>query len=408
MNIPKPILQFLRTLPTKLDQAFIRIIRFGRSDASYFDRLMFATQELQRQNRLREALKLCNRALALSPSNYAVLHSRGELLEILGRTDEATADYSRSLSLRMKFLPDDPETFYYSGFYCSHIGQYEDAIADFNRALTFNPNNVMVIHNRAIAYSALGKLDDALEDYDHVCKLTPNAIPVLDERARLNYNLKRDEDIVRDISHINTLVAPDEEHLYRQGLLMSALFHLNQFEQALEICDLILSFTHDNAAALQVKGHVLYKLGRLDEALNITNSAMYLEPTNTTIRAHKMLILYGLQRIEEAIIETNDVLAQQSDDAEALSIRALLYARSEQLENGKQDLARAKALEPSAIIVRLAEAGFLSLSGETQAALAILSEIIQANIWAKPIIARDPVYTNLHSLPEWHALIDPN
>lgn len=405
MTKPNPILQLLRTLPIRLDSVFFMILNYGRMDGDFLDRMRVKTFELRSQNLLKDALRMCNRAISLSPSNYAILHVLGDVLDDLGRTDEALADYSQSLALRMQLHPDDPDTFYYRGFYYSYIGKYEDAIADFNRALTFNNNEINVLHNRALAYGKLKLFADALEDFDRVCELQPDGILALEERAKVNCNLNNNEAVVRDILHINSLVAPDRKHLYRQALLLLALRNLQQFDQALDVCDQILSFVPDNAQAFASKAHILYMLRRFDEALIFRNRAVELSPDDLEIRSNRVTLLYDLGYLSEALSDANFVLVQQPDNIVALSMRALLHARDGQLEKGRQDLVKGKALDPSAPIVCLAEAAYLSLEDDPYAALNTIIAVEATYPWAWESVMDDPLFSNLRSLPEWQAYI---
>lgn len=61
-------------------------------------------------------------------------------------------------------------------------GQFDLAIADYNRALEIDPNDPMVLANRAIAYAAKGDFDKAIADYTKAVEVNPKDF-------RVYYNL---------------------------------------------------------------------------------------------------------------------------------------------------------------------------------------------------------------------------
>ena len=52
-------------------------------------------------------------------------------------------------------------------------GNYTDAIADYNMAIEFDPDNYIYYHNRAVAWQKIGKIDAAIEDYNIAIELNP-------------------------------------------------------------------------------------------------------------------------------------------------------------------------------------------------------------------------------------------
>lgn len=59
------------------------------------------------------------------------------------------------------------------GYQSFEKGQYDLAIADYNRALAIDPNDAMVLANRANAYAAKGNLDQAISDYTKAVEINP-------------------------------------------------------------------------------------------------------------------------------------------------------------------------------------------------------------------------------------------
>ena len=52
-------------------------------------------------------------------------------------------------------------------------GQYDLAIADYDKAIAINPNDADAFNDRGATHSAMRKYDLAIEDYDQVLRLNP-------------------------------------------------------------------------------------------------------------------------------------------------------------------------------------------------------------------------------------------
>ena len=53
-------------------------------------------------------------------------------------------------------------------------GEYDKAIADYNQALTINPNYAYAYVNRGDAWNEKGEYDKAIADYNEAIRLDPN------------------------------------------------------------------------------------------------------------------------------------------------------------------------------------------------------------------------------------------
>jgi tetratricopeptide (TPR) repeat protein len=94
----------------------------------------------------------------------------------MGKYDEALADYTKAIELD----PTDGELYLIRGVAYSLKGFQDEAIRDYSIAIAIDPGNSDAYFNRAQAYEAKNMNDKALEDYKAAARLKhPRAQGVL-------------------------------------------------------------------------------------------------------------------------------------------------------------------------------------------------------------------------------------
>ncbi len=108
-------------------------------------------------------------------------HSKGELptaIELYGQILEM------SLEPKIRSL-----VFNHRGMACFVLGQYQEALQDFTRALECDVSNVRIFTNRGLACRVLQLFERALEDYDAAVDLEPERIDGYWGRAQTYYEM---------------------------------------------------------------------------------------------------------------------------------------------------------------------------------------------------------------------------
>jgi tetratricopeptide (TPR) repeat protein len=88
-------------------------------------------------------------------------------------------------------------------------GNVDGALADYDRAITLDPNHAVAFFNRAGALAARGQIDRALADYDRAVELDPTDADAHVGRGRLHYQKKDYTAAVADYDAALRLVPGD-------------------------------------------------------------------------------------------------------------------------------------------------------------------------------------------------------
>ncbi len=98
-----------------------------------------------------------------------VLNRQGNDLAREGKLREAVAIYDRAVAIE----PDYAEPFYNRGKAKLNLKDFQGAIADFDAALKLDPKEADAYNNRAIAKKKSGDLKGAISDYSAALRINP-------------------------------------------------------------------------------------------------------------------------------------------------------------------------------------------------------------------------------------------
>ncbi len=99
----------------------------------------------------------------------AVVHcEKGDSYQDKGQWDKAIAEYNKAIELN----PEYAEAYYNRGTaYAQGKGQFDQAISDFTKAIELNPKHAKAYNNRGITYYKLDQSDHACDDFQKACEL---------------------------------------------------------------------------------------------------------------------------------------------------------------------------------------------------------------------------------------------
>src|SRR5262249_50183992 len=120
-----------------------------------------------------KALLDFSKALDLDPKLTKAWDNRGWTHGKLGQYENAVTDYSRAIELK----PQDPDLRVARGdVYCDHLKQYARAIEDFSRAIDLHPKLTYAWYNRGWAHGEWGRYENAVTDYSRAIELMPDKL----------------------------------------------------------------------------------------------------------------------------------------------------------------------------------------------------------------------------------------
>ena len=142
-----------------------------------------------------------------------------------GRFEEAIAEYDQAISL-------DPQlamAYGNRGAAYNDLGQHERAIQDHNEAIRLDPQNALTYDNRGVSYGKLGQFGRAVQDWDEAIRLDPTFAMAFNNRGIAYDNL---DQVARAVEDYDEAIRLNPQLALAYLNRASAYIDLNKPEQA--------------------------------------------------------------------------------------------------------------------------------------------------------------------------------
>jgi tetratricopeptide (TPR) repeat protein len=250
----------------------------------------------QRQEKLAEIKAYLSDSPSLDPIRAYELWNEKGLIHAMGKEyEQAIASWDRAL----EFKPDDHEAWNNRGIALANLGRFEDAIASYDRALEIKPDFHDAWYGRGIALGNLGRFEQAIASYDRALEIKPDFHDTWYGRGFALGNLGRFEQAIASCDRALE-IKPDDPYAWNNR--GNALGNLGRFEQAIASYDRALEFKPDYPDTWDNRGYVLTCMGRYKDALESCDRAIKINPNHANAYYNKACC-YGLQNNVELAIE---------------------------------------------------------------------------------------------------------
>ena len=155
------------------------------------------------------------------------------------------------------------------------LGNYENAIADYDRAILLNPDHADVYNNRGNAKYKLGQHNAAIADYDRAILLNPDHAKAYNNRGNVKYKLERYFAAIADYDRA-ILLNPDHADVYNNR--GNAKHKFERYSAAITDYDTAIRLKPNFAFAYIRRGFVKEKLGQHNAAIADYDTAIQLKP----------------------------------------------------------------------------------------------------------------------------------
>ncbi len=262
-----------------------------------------------------------------------------------GRYEEAIAEWKKALELN----PGSDKAHNNVGLLLTGVGKFEEAVPHFEKTLAINPEYPAAHSNLGVALAGAGKLDEAISEFGKALALDPDSAEAHNNLGRV---LAQRGEPDQAIAHFRKALeaAPDSASV--RGNLVEALANSGRslavkgsFDEAIQRFQDALEIMPDSAEAHNGLAVVLVRKGRIEEAIAHFQKAVAIKPDFAEPYYNLGDTLFYLEgKAPEALAAWRSVLRIDPDHLAVLNQTAWLLATSPDasLRDGAQAVALAE------------------------------------------------------------------
>lgn len=128
------------------------------------------------------AITYYQNALAVDPENEEISYNLALTFQQLGNYEQALEEYKRMLT----FAPQNKYALHNIGYiYLVFEQKFDEAVAFFTKAIEVDPEFVHAICNRGVAFEELGQYENAAQDFQYALKLQEHFQPAVEGLKRV-------------------------------------------------------------------------------------------------------------------------------------------------------------------------------------------------------------------------------
>jgi serine/threonine protein kinase len=249
-------------------------------------------------------------------------NNRGITYDKLQHYEQALADYARAIELN----PTYAAAYTNRGATYKTLGHYEEAFADHTRAIELDATFAGAYVNRGITYNSLQRYEEALADYTHAIQLDSSLVPAHYNRANTYDTLERYDEALAD---------------YTSSIQLDP--------------SLVQAYTN--------RGATYELMGQYNKALADFSQAIQLDPSSAQAYINRAAIYNELQCDREALADFTDAIHRDLDNPQTYLERGFIYARIEQYDAALADFTRTLCLSPENVEACFSAGSLLMLRG---------------------------------------------
>jgi tetratricopeptide (TPR) repeat protein len=273
------------------------------------------------------ALALIDQALELNPDNAFAHSNKGNILQELGRVEDAIESYDKAIAL----APDNVEVYNNKGNALQALNKFADSLEWYEKAITLAPQYAMAYNNKGNALQELKQFNEAIDCYNKALALGNCADSAFTGIGVVLQQLKRYEEALTFFDKALGLNSQYVEAWTNKGI---ALKSLRRFEDGLICFDKALALRENNADAWANKGAVLNEITRYEEALACFDKALKINPQHVLTWYNKGINFADRKLFNDSLQAYEQAIILQTDNADAKWNKALIDLTIGNFKNG--------------------------------------------------------------------------
>ena len=249
-------------------------------------------------NQIQEALEDVQTLINGYPNSAILYNIRASCFKAIGQRDDAVNDYKKALAIK----PDYAEALYNLGITLRELGQIDDAIKSYKQALTIKPDYFGAHNNLGNIFLELGQLDAAADYFEWAVAYKPDFAEAYNNLGIVC----RERDQVYDaIKNFEKAIDIKPDYFQAHSNLGNSLQFVNQLDAAVKCYEKALTINPDFALGYVNIGLVHQEKGQIEDAIKQYDKVLAINPNH-------VLAYYNLSAIKQYTMSDDQVAKMRS------------------------------------------------------------------------------------------------
>jgi tetratricopeptide (TPR) repeat protein len=169
----------------------------------------------------KDEITLSTDTIQKSPGKARPYNNRGDALVDQKKYEEALSDFNTALSINPKYSM----ALYNRGNIYEKEKKYEEALADYNAAIRYRPDFDKAFNNRGTIYKLINRYDEAVVDYSQAISLNPSYTMAYNNRGSVYILQNQFPEAIGDLNAAIALKPDFAEAYANRGIAQMKLGH---------------------------------------------------------------------------------------------------------------------------------------------------------------------------------------
>jgi tetratricopeptide (TPR) repeat protein len=286
----------------------------------------------------RNNVLLYDHTLKVTTGNSFIYCNRGVAYYVLGNYKQAIEDYNRAIETN----PELAVAYNDRGAAYDKLGDRVQAVSDFDRAIEIRPEYPDAYNGRGVVYSALGRNEEAISDFDKAIEINQEYAEAYNNRGIVHAAMSNPDKAISDYDIAIGINPGNAEVYYNRGIAYGKRGNhslaIEDFDRAIEI-NPAHTEAHFNRCVAQDK------LGNHSQAIEDCGRAVEIDPAHAEAYFNRGVAYGELGNYKQAILDFDRVIGLNPEDGRAYFNRAVALAELGDRSRAIGDLKSAARLD---------------------------------------------------------------
>ena len=273
------------------------------------------------------------------PQAFVIWNILGASKAKIGELDEAIQFYYKAISLKPNFA----EAYFNMGYALKNQGKLDQAIKAYNKCISIKPDYAQAYNNKGNILKEQGKLEEAIQYYNKTLALNSDHV---DAHFNIGNALKIQGKLDEAIKFYNKSISLKPDYADAYYNVGNILRDQGKLDEAIKAYQNTVSINTNYAEAYYDMGIALKHQGKLDEAVNAYKIFISLKPDYAETYNNLGNIFQDLGKYKESIEAFKTALSLKPDYAEAYSNMGIVLKDTGKLTEAIEAYKKAISLKP--------------------------------------------------------------